>query len=84
MEYPQRKKPFFKRPRKLPLSHRYPKTFYFSIVGVSLLVFFSKPIYDTIYHPPTVDYFALEPEERRRLVDEQRRKGGFIVPLRTD
>lgn len=59
MEYPQRKKPIFKRPRKLPISQRYPRTFYGSLVTVSMLIFFSRPIYDILFRPAFIDPYSL-------------------------
>ncbi|KFM77714.1 hypothetical protein X975_06420, partial [Stegodyphus mimosarum] len=63
-EYPRRRKPIYKRARKLPFSHRYPKIFYCSVVGISGLIFFSRPIYDIMFRPPTIDPLTLDPETR--------------------
>ncbi|GFQ82702.1 uncharacterized protein TNCT_718631 [Trichonephila clavata] len=73
MEYPSRKKPFYKRPRKVPLNQRYPRTVYFSILGVSMLVFFSRPIYDMIFRPATIDPYAIDAETRKKIADRSRR-----------
>ncbi|GFY37423.1 uncharacterized protein TNIN_360741 [Trichonephila inaurata madagascariensis] len=72
MEYPSRKKPFFKRPRKVSLSQRYPKTSYFCIVGFSVLVLFSRPIYDMIFRPPTVDPYAVDAETLKKIANRSR------------
>lgn len=70
MEYPKRKKPLFHRPRKVAFYYRYPRTFYYGCLTFTMLCLFSKPIYDMIYHPPTIDPEKLDPEIRKRLVEE--------------
>ncbi|GIY19274.1 uncharacterized protein CDAR_413971 [Caerostris darwini] len=73
MEYPSRKKPIFKRSRKVPFSYRYPRTFFWGIIGTSMLLFFSRPIYDIIFRPPTVDPYAIDDETRKKIADRTRR-----------
>lgn len=73
MEYPSRKKPFYKRSRKVPLSQRYPRTVYFSILGISMGILFSRPIYDMIFRPPTIDPYAIDAETRKQLADRSKR-----------
>lgn len=56
MEYPKRPRSFFKLSRKLPIWERHPQLFYFGSITVSMLLLFSKPIYDIMYKPPpTID-----------------------------
>jgi len=73
MEYPKRPKPIFKRPRKVPFPYRHPKIFYFGTISVSMLLLFSRVIYDLIYRPSTIDPLSLTPEERKAVVARSQR-----------
>ncbi|GBM20467.1 hypothetical protein AVEN_5551-1 [Araneus ventricosus] len=73
MEYPSKKKPIFKRARKVPLHLRYPRVFFFGLLGSSMLIFFSRPIYDLIYRPAYIDPYSIDAETRKKIADRSRR-----------
>ena len=62
-------------PKRIKWRERYPRAWHYGIVTTALLIFFSKPIYDScrvLFFPPTEA--ELERERKRRLLRQLERE----------
>lgn len=59
MEYPKRKKPFYKLARKESIILRYPRLSQFILFSGAFLLMVSKPIYDMIANPAFIDPYSI-------------------------